>query len=230
MPSSAPIMTLAPELHLTIAGMLDCPNNVMLKLASRYFYKLTKPLVFEELLAGWQCELEILGEVLPCIDCHRLRPNAEFECGEMHNRQWSCIECKVQREREDYRVGDKIRVGRGHVLCRQCDEFTGDIPCRVIGLCERCWKCFDGQGYRFCSCEPGSPEDFMEEQSSNIKTRGGWLHHDIWCTNCSELFARCQWARAQISQQLTHPDGISRRYRPWILRSKSIIAMQFPSS
>lgn len=197
MPNSAPIMTLAPELHLTIAEMLKLPDHVMLELSSRYFHELIKPPTLEQLLDGWQDYSYPCFLFRPCHGCCRLRPNAEFDYEEtMKDRGWSCIECKVQKQQEGYHIGDYIQRGYGNVLCRQCEEFKGAIPRRVEGLCQPCWELFEGQGYRFSLNHHEDPAFLIKVHKSKLKTSAGWLHHAVWCVNCHTLFAKCQLASA----------------------------------
>lgn len=202
MPNSAPIMTLAPELHLAIVEILEYPDNVTLKLSSCYFYGLIKPLSFEQLLEEWRGKVDILDDFLPCYDCHRVRPEAEFEDGMVSSirgifqRQRYCIECKVQQQREGYKIDDLIQSDRGHVLCGQCGEFNGgDIPRRVEGLCQECWGRFQGQGYCFSLDDDEDPVSLVKEHTSKLKTSVAWLHHGIWCMECRKLFDRCQRAQ-----------------------------------
>ncbi|CAF9906213.1 MAG: hypothetical protein ALECFALPRED_002161 [Alectoria fallacina] len=151
-------MTLAPELHLTIAEMLELPDNVMLKLSSRYFHELVKAPTFKQLPDGWQDYSSLCFLFRPCHDCCRLRPNAEFDYEEkIEDRGWSCIECKAQKQRKGYQIGDSIQISYGHVLCCQYEEFKGAIPRRVEGLCQPCWELFEGQGYRFSLYDDEDP-------------------------------------------------------------------------
>lgn len=114
MQDSAHIMRLAPELHLAIVEMLEFPDNMMLKLSCRYFHKFVQPLSFAELEAGWRGKLHGWGKhFLPCDQCHRLRSKIRFEREEIFKRRWSCSECKVQKAREGYEVGNRIKVGHG---------------------------------------------------------------------------------------------------------------------
>lgn len=76
---------------------------------------------------GWRGEPDKLYGFQPCYDCHRVRSGAEFEDGFLFRREWSCIACKFQHQREGYQIGDLIKLDRGHVLCGQCGEFSGDI-------------------------------------------------------------------------------------------------------
>lgn len=139
MPNAVPMMTLASELrNLTIAEMLRFPDKKMLKFSNRYFDGLRKPLSFEQLIVKSFGKSDSLKDFLPCDDYHRLRPNAEFERGGMHKRGWFCFECEVQKKRGGYKIGDRIKVSYGHVLCRQYEEFKDAIPRKVEDLCQHC--------------------------------------------------------------------------------------------
>lgn len=103
-------MKLAPELHLAIVEMLDFPENVMLKLSSRYFHALIESLSFDHLVAGWRDNLYGWGRnFLPCDQCHRLRVKIRFEREEIFKRKWSCSECKFRKAHEGYEVDNRIK-------------------------------------------------------------------------------------------------------------------------
>lgn len=202
MTNPASMMTLAPELHLIIAKHLEFPDNVKLKLSTPYFHELIKPLSFGQLVHGCY---QILGlatrEWRPCNDCHCVRPGYEFDSRD--HREHSCIECKFKKKRPGYQIGDMIKLGYGHVLCRDCEEFKGAIPGRVEGLCEPCWFRFEHHGYRSFRFRyrydaeedknPAIAAFYVKKHISKLKTSSAWLHHDIWCTSCAGRFSKCQW-------------------------------------
>lgn len=113
LPKMAPVMTLAPELHLAIAHYLD-GYSVMLKLANRYFYNTIKPLTHERAMTA--SSLFLRGKrgdrFQVCGECCRIRPEEEFELRHYARDTSACIECKVQQGRKGYGQGEKIKLGR----------------------------------------------------------------------------------------------------------------------
>ncbi|KAK0509320.1 hypothetical protein JMJ35_008691 [Cladonia borealis] len=64
MSSLPPITKLPPELHLAIADQLDFPDNMNLRMVDRYFYKLIKPLSYEEGLEAEKSRFALQNEMI----------------------------------------------------------------------------------------------------------------------------------------------------------------------
>lgn len=113
LPELAPVMTLAPELHLAIAEYLD-EYSVMLKLANRYFYNTIKPLTHKQAVTAGSLFLRgKRGDRFQvCGKCCRIRPEEEFELERYVRDRSACIECRVKHGHKGYGQGEKIQLGR----------------------------------------------------------------------------------------------------------------------
>ena len=78
MSSLPPITKLPPGLHLVIADLLNFPDNMNLRMVDRYFYKLIKPLSYEEGLEAEESRFAVKNEIFACNPCHRLRHKEKF--------------------------------------------------------------------------------------------------------------------------------------------------------
>lgn len=105
MPSQPHLMALPVELHALVIDQLDFfPSRMTLRLVNTYFYKLLKPLRYQDMLTVEKSHYALFHDVFACRRCERLRPGHKFSeyqghvCvqGCRHREERTCIECNVQ--------------------------------------------------------------------------------------------------------------------------------------
>lgn len=142
-----PLIKLPRDLQMEIADHLTCLQRIKLKMTSRHFYSLLKPLNHEELLDA-ECQLFVNRRFsapmfMACVECLRLRPLGCFARSGKY-QDW-CLDCEVASKQRSYRYqrGVRIRTRCTHgdkILCVGCGKI-GDWVYRYQS--QKCRTCFE---------------------------------------------------------------------------------------
>ncbi len=146
-----PIMRLPVELHTAVSNHLPFPDNINLKMTSRYFWNTIDPLGHAELLHAEGSEYARLQNLFACKDCLRLRYGTKF-ANKMTKRKRSvggrdadmrfCVDCGISPKSglAAYCRGNHVVVQRQvFVRCIECDKFRGSGGGMETKQCRACW-------------------------------------------------------------------------------------------
>ena len=200
--SSLPkIMKLPPELHLVIADQLDFPDNMNLRMVDRYFYKLIKPLSYEEGLEAEKSCFALKNELFICNSCHRLRRKEKFVIAYKPHKYADrsmtlpvpyCIDCGYEQELPKCRLGDVffniLHARLDQVLCNGCEEFPELSERKTFSMCKTCWQ-------------KASPDWIQEVRNANVRDchmSKRW-HHSLGCETCRRPFNECHWVQPYVA-------------------------------
>ena len=200
-PRGTPIMLLSYELHVRIATSLKFPDNMSLKLMSRYFYQLVPPMNLEQLKEAELSVLCIRNRVLGCSSCLRLRKPLNFSDDTRMppstvTGHRTCIDCGAQRRYKGFKPGDMISWDEyRHIMCDSCEEFKTSGPRKALGLCQKCWD--------YSAKDGGTDRQFWDRRfnSKQLKAIGSVrLHHGLVCQGCYRDLDKCPSVQACLDR------------------------------
>ena len=210
-----PITKLPPELHLAIADQLDFPDNMNLRTVDRYFYRLIKPLSYEEGLKAEKSRFAVKNKLFACNSCHRLRRKEKFVAASaantLHESDWNlkhlhedrslalpvvpyCIDCGYEQELPRCRLGDTFSTNdSGHtrtrqIFCKACEEIPELSQRKIASQCKTCWQKYSADMIQI----PGVT-DFRGCHMSKH------CHHSRTCEICAEPFTDCHFVQVLLS-------------------------------
>ena len=178
-------------------------------MVDRYFYKLIKPLSYEEGLEVEKSGFAWQNEMFICNSCLRLRRREKYvEVNTIHNligqremyetnRSLTlpvpyCIDCGFEQELPRCRLGDVFSKKYGYsrmsqVFCNGCEEFAELSQRKKFSMCKTCWQ--------KCSCN--WREKFVDTDFRHC-------HHSHLCETCFEPFTDCHWVQRLISRYVSN--------------------------
>ena len=207
MSSLPPFMNLPRELHLVIADQLDFPDNMNLRMVHRYFYKLIKPLSYEEGLEAEVSRFALKNDLFVCNSCYRLRRKEKFVeanitykpgLGKYEDRSLTlpvpyCIDCGYQQQLPRCRLGEAFFNNPGdrimsQIFCNGCGEFPELSQRKRFSMCKTCWQ--------------KSSADWIQKLENtdfrDCHMSKHW-HHSTGCETCFRPFTDCHWVQWYVS-------------------------------
>lgn len=206
MPYLPQITKSPPELHLAIAHQLGFPDNMNFRMVDRYFYKLIKPLSYEEGLKAVKSGFALQEELFVCNSCLRLRRREKFvEANTIYKSDLTimqeykdrsltlpvpyCIDCGYEQKLAGCRLGDIFSNEYGHtwmsqVFCNACEEFPELSQRKKFSMCKTCWQ-------------ESSARLIPRLVDTNFRDchMSKHCHHFVSCETCSEPFSNCHWVQ-----------------------------------
>ena len=177
-----------------------------LRMVDRYFYKLIKPLSYEEGLEVEKSHFALQNDIFVCSSCLRLRRKEKFveakiliksDGTRLHlfgDRSRTlpvpyCIDCGYGQELPRCRLGDIIAnesmpTMLSQIFCNGCEDFPELNQRKILSMCEKCWQ---------------EPSARLRPKLEDTDFRGYHMskhcHHSIMCETCLDLFAGCHWVQ-----------------------------------
>lgn len=145
-----PILSLPPEIHLTITEKLAFPENLKLKVTNCYFYNLIPHPTHKELLEAESSQYACDRNLFACMDCVRLLPASKFadnmrkakkRKGGAKSHGRFCIECGLNPKAGTtrYTRGSLIvNLGNVQVICVSCCRLNKVKADDISIYCEDC--------------------------------------------------------------------------------------------
>ena len=220
MSSVPPIVNLPPELHRMIADQLDFPDNMNLRMVDSYFYKIIRPLSYEEGLEAEKSRFAMKNEMFVCNICLRLRYREKFVeaktlygsslqiMHEYEDRSRTlpvpyCIDCGYQQELPKCQLGDTFFNNPGHtkmsqIICNGCEEFPELSQRKRFSMCETCWQ-------------KSSAEWIHKLGDTNFRDchMSKHWHHSLGCETCFRPFRDCHWTQKLNQWYVPSPAEVS---------------------
>jgi hypothetical protein len=203
-PKPSNFLLLPNELQNNIAAHLDILSKLKFRLTNRHFHTLIPRPALATLLLAERTPWATTRSLYSCMDCLRLRPHFKFATAMLKGSKGKngrepqkrfCVECGLKGPRSRYCPGAEIVVeGRRHVLCKECNAYSGEVGCVGSGMCAGCHgkagcgeMCRDKKGMvrqqrraREWEREEhgwGSLGDAMIDLAENPED---WMHNEYW--------------------------------------------------
>ena len=180
-----------------------------LRMVDRYFYKLIKPLSYEEGLEAEKSCFALQNEMFVCSSCLRLRFKERFVEANTFIRHHSdltirhlykdrkltlpvpyCIDCGYEQELPGCLLGDSFSSSdSGHtrmrqIFCNACEEFPELSQRKIASQCKTCWQKSSADMIQNLGIT-----DFRGRHVSKH------CHHSHICETCYEPFKDCHWVQ-----------------------------------
>lgn len=195
------LMHLPQELHLQIFKDLELlPTAMLLRLTSKYFYNLIRPLSDIEMARledDTYCRDHKLG---CCVHCHRLRPNQNFVPRgiliiTISDQKNICIDCGIGKG-DYFKPRGTILMwdSKTQVMCDDCSDLPKGSLHRLGDVCQGCWKGLDKSHRAFATLGKGnhglSEEEVLIRQAKKIQGTERFYHRTC-CVWCRRWFREC---------------------------------------